>query len=124
MAPLDIWNTFCVLRQEFAEFLFAKFPQRLRAMRKRLLENGGRSEQEYAAFLHDILGIWSEVAALLVLASIDCPPMENCEKVELGDVGARQNKDENALLHYTHYTGVLRVQLTSSRVEYKYTNTI
>ena len=104
MAPLEIWNTFCVLRQEFAEFLFAKFPQRLRAMRKRLLENGGRSEQEYAAFLHDILGIWSEVAALLVLASIDCPPMENCEKVgiavragfELGDVGARQNKEENA----------------------------
>jgi hypothetical protein len=53
MAPVEIWNNVCLPRQEFAGFLFEKFPQRLRAMRKRLLEKGGRSEQEYVAFLHD-----------------------------------------------------------------------
>ena len=55
VGPSEIWNTFCLPRQEFAGFLVEKFPQRLRALQKQHVEKGGRAKDEHAALLHDKL---------------------------------------------------------------------
>ena len=52
MAPLEVWERFCVPRKEFAGFQYAKFPDRLRAMRRRHLAKTGRADEEYAALVH------------------------------------------------------------------------
>ena len=49
---VEIWNTYCLPRQEFAGFRFTKFPARLRAMQKRHATQGGQADSEYAALLH------------------------------------------------------------------------
>jgi hypothetical protein len=53
MPTKRVWESFCVVRPEFAGFQSHKFPPRLRSMRHQVQSSSQRSSVENAAFLRD-----------------------------------------------------------------------
>jgi hypothetical protein len=56
MKPKEVWDVFCVPHPEFVGFVYKnKFANRLRYMRKQLVDKDGLADDDNAALVHDRL---------------------------------------------------------------------